>query len=97
MRESDTSAETVERKAAWLICAARDFKLPGAASDVLESAAATLRALAAERDALRSALLRWQHYGCPECCGDCGSANPPVSCCIMRETRDALAQKDTPA
>lgn len=44
-----------------------------------------------ELAALREALLRWQSYGCPDCGGDCGSANPPVSCCIMEETRAALA------
>jgi hypothetical protein len=49
----DTSAEAVGRKAAWLIAAARNFDLPAAARDVLEKSAATLRALAAERDALR--------------------------------------------
>lgn len=40
---------------------------------------------------LRVALERWEAYGCPDCGGDCASANPPVSCCIMRETHDALA------
>jgi len=50
----------------------------------------TLRALAAERDALREALLRWQHYSCPDCGGDCGSANPPVAMCLMQQTRAAL-------
>ena len=53
-------------------------------------------ALVAARDAevarLREALARWQHYGCPDCSGDCGSANPPVNCCIMQETRAALAE-----
>ena len=32
----------------------------------------------------------WQSYGCPDCGGDCASANPPVSMCIMRETRDTI-------
>jgi hypothetical protein len=40
----------------------------------------------------RDALSRWQHtHGCPDCGGDCASANPPVSCCITIETREALA------
>ena len=42
----------------------------------------------------REALNRWQNTGCPDCRGDCGSANPPVNCCIMIETRDALAALD---
>jgi len=45
--------------------------------------------------ALEAALLRWQSYGCPDCSGDCGSANPPVFCCIMQETRAALAMPAT--
>jgi len=45
--------------------------------------------------ALEAALLRWQSYGCPDCSGDCGSANPPVFCCIMQETRAALALRAT--
>ena len=43
---------------------------------------------------LEAALRRWQNYGCPDCGGDCGSANPPVACCIMTETREALEGKD---
>jgi len=39
----------------------------------------------------RDTLSRWQDNGCPGCRGDCGSANPPVSCCIMIQTRDALS------
>lgn len=39
---------------------------------------------------LRAILRRWQAYGCPDCGGDCGSANPPVICCIMQETRSIL-------
>lgn len=39
---------------------------------------------------LREALLRWRNSGCPDCGGDCAGANPPVSCCIMRETEAAL-------
>lgn len=39
---------------------------------------------------LRAAVARWQSYGCPDCGGDCASANPPVACCIMQETSIAL-------
>ena len=46
--------------------------------------------LIAERDAMRAALRRWQQTGCPDCSGDCGSANPPVLSCIMVETAAAL-------
>lgn len=45
-------------------------------------------------ETLEAALRRWQNYGCPDCGGDCGSANPPVACCIMTETRKALEGKD---
>lgn len=49
--------------------------------------------LAEELHDAREALRRWQRYGCPDCGGDCASANPPVACCIMQETRAALAAK----
>ena len=42
---------------------------------------------------LEALLKRWQHSGCPNCSGDCGSANPPVHCCIMSETSAALGDK----
>jgi len=35
-------------------------------------------------------LRQWEGYGCPDCGGDCASANPPISLCIMRETRNAI-------
>lgn len=38
-------------------------------------------------------LRRWESYGCPDCGGDCFSANPPVAMCIMSETRAALAKE----
>ncbi len=61
------------------------------AYDAMEAAEADRDRLAAENARLREALQRWQHYGCPDCEGDCGSANPPVVGCIMQETRAALA------
>lgn len=51
----------------------------------------------AERDRMREALERWQHYGCPDCGGDCASANPPIACCIMRETHEALTSAKEPS
>jgi hypothetical protein len=54
------------------------------------AAAARIEADARRIEELRNALERWQSYGCPDCSGDCGSANPPVACCIMRETMEAL-------
>jgi hypothetical protein len=44
----------------------------------------------ARAERAEAVLRRWQHYGCPDCGGDCGSANPPVLCCIMQETHAAL-------
>lgn len=32
------------------------------------------------------ALKYWQHQGCPNCSGDCASANPPVGFCPMVAT-----------
>ena len=49
--------------------------------------------LKGEVERLRRVLARWQYSGCPNCSGDCGSANPPVMCCIMEETRAALGEK----
>lgn len=49
-----------------------------------------------ENARLRAALERWRSYGCPDCSGDCGSANPPVSSCIMQETRAILASAPAP-
>lgn len=54
---------------------------------------ATLRA---EIERLRGLLKSWESRGCPDCGGDCSAANPPVLCCIMQETRAALAQEKPP-
>ena len=35
---------------------------------------------------------RWLSSGCPDCCGDCSGANPPVSCCIVRNTLATIAE-----
>lgn len=56
-----------------------------------EEAADLIETQAREIERLRGVLKRWQCSGCPDCSGDCGSANPPVMCCIMEETRAALA------
>ena len=54
-----------------------------------------------ERDAalakverMDAALARWEYGGCPVCHGDCSAANPPITMCIMQETR--AARKDQP-
>ena len=38
------------------------------------------------------ALGRWYQTGCPDCGGDCASANPPVSLCLPQQTRAILAK-----
>lgn len=40
--------------------------------------------------ALLDALKRFHEYGCPDCGGDCSSANPPIALCIMRQAHDAI-------
>lgn len=52
-----------------------------------------IEALEGKVGRLREVLSRWQYSGCPHCSGDCGSANPPVTSCIMEETRAALGEK----
>lgn len=52
-----------------------------------------IEALEGKVERLREVLSRWQYSGCPHCSGDCGSANPPVTSCIMEETRAALGEK----
>ena len=65
----------------------------GYRTDQMQALARTLQSQAAEIARLRGVLERWRHYGCPDCGGDCGSANPPITCCIMLETAAALAQQ----
>ena len=35
-------------------------------------------------------LRRWLRTGCPDCSGDCHSANPPVYGCIVGDTYDTI-------
>ena len=60
----------------------------------LDTAADLIETQAREIERLRGVLRRWQYSGCPDCSGDCGSANPPVMCCIMEETRAALGENN---
>ena len=46
----------------------------------------------AEIAKLRALLKRWMQSGCPDCGGDCASAIPEVSSCIVRDTRAALSE-----
>jgi hypothetical protein len=61
-----------------------------AAIDDYNAMKAERDALQAENVRLRAALLAFRGYGCPACGGDCASANPPVSLCIMKEADAAL-------
>ena len=63
------------------------------AANLIEADAYHIETVEAENERLRRVLARWQYSGCPDCSGDCGSANPPVMCCIMEETRAALGEK----
>jgi hypothetical protein len=60
----------------------------------VREARTVLGGLLADADAaiteLRLLLQAWEAHGCPVCGGDCYSANPPVSCCLMRQTRELL-------
>jgi hypothetical protein len=58
-----------------------------------DEALANARLIAAGPEMVE-ALRRWMHTGCPNCSGDCGSANPPVMSCIMVETSRLLARID---
>jgi hypothetical protein len=58
-----------------------------------DKAADEIERLRARETRLRETLRRWQHYGCPDCGYDCSAANPPVSLCIMRETRADLGEE----
>jgi len=51
----------------------------------------------AREAALRETLDRWYRTGCPGCRGDCGSANLPVTLCLVRETDAALTNTATAA
>ena len=90
---AEVAALAQERDAANLCAAEAVVALNNRDSERMR-AEREARKAEAERDALRAVLVRWQHYGCPDCGGDCASANPPVACCIMQETRAALAAKE---
>lgn len=50
-----------------------------------------LARMIAEAEAPLLALLwRWLQSGCPDCGGDCASANPPITYCIMQKTEAAI-------
>ena len=68
----------------WIIAAADEIVR-------LRAEVARKDAEVAKRDA---ALRRWENSGCPDCGGDCSSANPPVACCIIQETRAALTTQE---
>jgi rubrerythrin len=93
-----TAADMLEALAAKLaeVEAERDtlFRKAALAEEWRDHDKTRAEAAEAENARLRDALLRWQNYGCPDCGGDCASANPPVTCCIMRETAAALTQKE---
>lgn len=82
-------------KRIWLSLAwARTFDTEDDRQNVVPYIRADLVPAMADRiEALEAALRRWESYGCPDCGGDCASANPPVACCIMRETFEALEGK----
>lgn len=77
------------------LIAERDGKAQEAwqALDMWKRAASERDAARAQAKQAQTVLARWQHYGCPDCGGDCGSANPPVTYCLMRQTCDALAER----
>lgn len=59
----------------------------GAACDEASTALASLQA---DNEALRAMVERFAYSGCPDCSGDCSSANPPVMSCIMRDANELL-------
>lgn len=42
-------------------------------------------------EASHQVLTAWQQNGCPDCGGDCASANPPVCGCLMQNTARVLS------
>lgn len=64
-----------------------------------EQAADRIEELEAENADLKAKLAKavecikyWEISGCPHCYGDCSSANPPVSHCIVQKTYRTLAE-----
>lgn len=92
MSDVDTSAETVERLASYL-----DFDAPHQ-NHIEATAAATLRALLAERDELRSEIerlrqaLKFYACDCAKLGDECGERFDDVLC--GNTAREALKEKE---
>jgi hypothetical protein len=82
-------AEAAERERDVALAQARYI------AKALEAAANHRDEALAREAALREVLDRWYRTGCPDCRGDCGSANPRFTLCLVRETDAALT--NTPA
>lgn len=63
---------------------AKQIENNDAATSQLKAENSRLRALLARAG---EALKWFEDRGCPDCGGDCASANPPISMCIMRTAR----------
>lgn len=61
---------------------------------VMVEAAHEIDRLSAKVKALEDCLVDFMAYGCPQCSGDCSSANPPNEDCPMVYARDALIGGD---
>lgn len=57
-----------------------------------ENMVVTLIALARRAQRMEELLRRWYQSGCPDCSGDCRSANPLVPCCIVQEILAILSE-----
>jgi hypothetical protein len=66
-------------------------------AEIMSAMKAERDAAIRQRDQAVEVLRRWELSGCPDCVGDCSSANPPVIGCIMRATRAAIRKEPTDA